>query len=65
MIALKFIGFIAIEFGVSLTYPSVALGFFGPLLSLINFDLLSEFEQLEIPYEPQKEMAESLTPNIG
>ena len=44
MSSLNFIGFMAVELGVSLQYPSVSLGFFGLLLGLINFDLLSEFE---------------------
>lgn len=62
---LNFIGFLAIEFGVGIQYPSVSMGFFGMLLSLINFDLLSEFKEFDVPYDPQFKLAEQLTPNVG
>ena len=41
--SLAFLGFMAIELAINMMYPSVALGFFGALLGLINFDLLSEW----------------------
>lgn len=55
----------AIELGVNMQYPPVALGFFGALLGLINFDLLSEWPLFEIPYEPQQSMADPLNDNFG
>lgn len=55
----------AIELGVNMQYPPVALGFFGALLGLINFDLLSEWSIFDIPYEPEQTMSEPLNDNFG
>ena len=41
------------------------MGFFGELLGLINFDLLSEFELFDVPFDSTPEMEEVFTPNIG
>lgn len=43
----------------------MALGFFGGLLGLINFDLLSEWSMFDIPYEPEQSMSEPLNTNFG
>lgn len=49
--SLSFLGFIAIEFGIQISYPGFSMVFFGELLELVNFDLLSNFEIFEVPYK--------------
>ena len=63
--SLAFLGFMAIELGVNMSYPPVAITFFGALLGLINFDLLSEWSFFDVPYEPEQSMAEPLNQNFG
>ena len=63
--SLAFLGFMAIELGINMSYPPVAIAFFGELLGLINFDLLSEWPIFDVPIYVQKSMAEPLNDNFG
>lgn len=63
--SLQFLGFMSFEFGVNMLYPGACLSFFGQLLSLFNFDLLSEYPIFDIPYEPEEIMAEPYNFNFG
>lgn len=46
-------------------YPGACLAFFGELLQLLNFDLLSEYPMFDIPYEPEQTLAEPYNFNFG
>lgn len=50
--SLVFLGFMAIEMGMVLKFPAVALGFFKSLLGMLNFDLLSEWAIFDVNYTP-------------
>ena len=63
--SLSFLGYMAIELGMNLKYPAMALSFFGNILGLLNFDLLSEWPIFDLPYEPSEDMAEPLSENLG
>ena len=62
---LVIVGFVALEFGINIRYPGVALDFFKNLLSYINFDLLEQFSFFDLPLEPDQFFSEPLTPNFG
>ena len=51
--SLAFLGFMAVELGINMQFPAIAMGFLGLLLGLINFDLLSEWRIFDIPYDPE------------
>lgn len=63
--SMSFLGFMSIEFGVNMMYPGICLAFFGQLLELLNFDLLSEYSAFDIPYEPEQSMADPYNDNFG
>ena len=55
----------SIEFGINMMYPGVCMAFFGKLLELLNFDLLSEYSKFDIPYEPEQILSEPYNDNFG
>ena len=65
IIKIKSLEVILFQMAVSLKFSGLALAFVGPILSFCNFDLLSAFEEFQVPYDPPLMYSESISPNFG
>lgn len=55
----------AYQLTIDYRYPCTALSFYDFLLDFLNFDLLSEFDEAQVSYNPGNEFLEPMSPNFG